>query len=371
MEPIEQINKKISINRKYYIDNLRWLCILLLVPFHVAMAWNCWGESNYIWFSNNKVLSSLITFISPWYMPLLFILAGISLFYSLKKRTIKQVIKERLLKLALPLIVGILTLIPIMTYYADKFHNGYNGNFIEHYKIFFTRFTNLTGYDGGFSPAHLWFLLYLFIISIVCLGIIAMQKKFLPKLSQDNSIKHKLFLIYVLGIFPIVLTPLLNIGGKSLGLYLSLFLIGYYIFSKEDIMNLIVKMRWINLSIMIIFNITDVYMFIWSNSTNSTINTIAMHFTFWFGILSILGLGKAYFNQNNRITKYFVSRSFVFYIFHFIWIIILQYYIYKLTSNVFLIFIISTIGTYIMTFFTTEIIIRIPIVNSLFGVKRK
>ena len=116
MKPLEQINKKIIINRKYYIDNLRWLCILLLVPFHVAMAWNCWGESNYIWFSNNKVLRSLITFISPWYMPLLFILAGISLFYSLKKRTIKQVIKERLLKLALPLIVGILTLIPIMTY---------------------------------------------------------------------------------------------------------------------------------------------------------------------------------------------------------------------------------------------------------------
>lgn len=34
-------------NRKYYIDNLRWASILLLVPFHSAMAWNSWGEGNY------------------------------------------------------------------------------------------------------------------------------------------------------------------------------------------------------------------------------------------------------------------------------------------------------------------------------------
>ena len=80
MEPIEQINKKISINRKYYIDNLTPPPPPPPPPFHAAMAWNCWGESNYIWFSNNKVLSYLITFISPWYMPLLFILAVISLF---------------------------------------------------------------------------------------------------------------------------------------------------------------------------------------------------------------------------------------------------------------------------------------------------
>lgn len=41
-------------NRKYYIDNLRWACILLLVPFHSAMAWNSWGEGSYIWFHANR-----------------------------------------------------------------------------------------------------------------------------------------------------------------------------------------------------------------------------------------------------------------------------------------------------------------------------
>lgn len=34
--------------RKHYIDNLRWITILLLIPYHAAMAWNVWGEPNYI-----------------------------------------------------------------------------------------------------------------------------------------------------------------------------------------------------------------------------------------------------------------------------------------------------------------------------------
>lgn len=378
MESIEEINKEKVSTRKNYIDNIRCACILLLVPFHVAMAWNCWGEGNYIWFSNNKILSSLVTFISPWYMSLLFILAGISLFYSLRKRSTSQVIKERLKKLALPLATGVLTVVPIMTYYADKFHTGYNGSFLDHYKIFFTKVTTLTGYDGGFSPAHLWFLLYLFIISLLSLGFISLQKRFIPKLSQgDNlssgklSMKQQLFLVYGLGVFPIVLTPVLNIGGKSIGSYFALFLLGYYVFSKEDVMTLVVKIRWINFLFMMIFDILDTYMFIWSDSANAIINTIAMHLTCWFGILTMLGLGKSYFNQNNKIMRYLNSRSFSFYIFHFIWVIIFQYYICKFTSRVFLIFIVSTVGTYIMTFLTIEIIIRIPVVNYLFGVKRK
>lgn len=146
-------------DRKYYIDNLRWVCILLLIPFHAAMAWNCWGEGNYIWFSSNKGLSAFITLISPWYMPLLFVLAGMSARYSLQKRTVKDFVRERIKKLLLPFLIGVVTIVAGMTYYADRFHNGYAEDFFAHYRIFFTKFTDLTGYDGGWTPGHLWFVL--------------------------------------------------------------------------------------------------------------------------------------------------------------------------------------------------------------------
>ncbi|MBP1572567.1 MAG: hypothetical protein J6A55_02040 [Oscillospiraceae bacterium] len=62
--------------RKAYIDNLRWAILLILIPYHTAMAWNSWAEPNYIYFEKNRLISSIIVFFSPYFMPLLFLLAG-------------------------------------------------------------------------------------------------------------------------------------------------------------------------------------------------------------------------------------------------------------------------------------------------------
>ena len=73
------IDKRHGISmRKYYVDNIRWIVILLLVPYHAAMAWNVWGEPNYIYFESNKIISSIVVFFSPYFMPLMFFIAGIS-----------------------------------------------------------------------------------------------------------------------------------------------------------------------------------------------------------------------------------------------------------------------------------------------------
>ena len=67
------IDERHEINmRKYYVDNIRWIIILLLVPYHAAMAWNVWGEPNYICFESNKIISSIVVFFSPYFMPLMF-----------------------------------------------------------------------------------------------------------------------------------------------------------------------------------------------------------------------------------------------------------------------------------------------------------
>ena len=42
------------------------------------MAYNTWDEANYIFFVPDKMLSVVIVFISPWFMPLMFLLAGAS-----------------------------------------------------------------------------------------------------------------------------------------------------------------------------------------------------------------------------------------------------------------------------------------------------
>lgn len=339
--------------RKYYIDNLRWACILLLVPFHAAMAWNCWGEGNYIWFQENKGLSSFITLISQWYMPLLFVLAGMSARYSLKKRTMKDFAKERIKKLLLPFFIGEVTIVAAITYYADRFHNNYEGSFFNHYGTFFTKFTDLTGYDGGWTPAHLWFLLYLFIISFVALGIIRIQKRFFRGFSCKNI---KMYGIYLLGVFPAVGSYFLDIGGKSIGMYMVLYLIGYYVLAEDIIVEKIAKYRVWNLAIMLVADILDVYMFVWKENANGAVNTVMMYITLWFGILTIIGFAQKEFNFVNGVTRYLTSHSFQIYIIHFVWVVAFQFYFDKATDNIWILYVVPIILSYVMTIVTCEIL---------------
>ena len=231
--------------RKYYIDNIRWITILLLVPYHAAMAWNAWGEPNYIYFEGNKAISSMIVFFSPYFMSLLFLVAGISTRLALYKRTIKQYVLERTKKLLMPFVFGTMFLMPPMTYIADKFNYGYQGNLFRHYAVFFTRFTDLTGADGGFSVGQFWFLLYLFLISLIAVGIVLLQRKMMPQKDFDLP----LALIFLWGLPLPLFSGLLSIGGKSLAEYTYVFLVGYFIFSNDDAINKAEKWKWIFLCI--------------------------------------------------------------------------------------------------------------------------
>lgn len=80
--------RSMRMERKYYIDNLRWLAILLLFPFHAAQIWSGGEYSGfYIWSHTNTALYVFSTAVYPWYMNLLFAIAGMSCKYSLLKRT--------------------------------------------------------------------------------------------------------------------------------------------------------------------------------------------------------------------------------------------------------------------------------------------
>lgn len=343
--------------RKYYIDNLRWIIIYLLIPYHAAMAWNVWEEPNYIYFESNKMISSIVVFLSPYFMPLMFLIAGISTKFALQKRTIRQYIQERAKKLLLPFAFGTIIIMPLMTYIADKFNYGYKGNLFRHYAIFFTRFTDLTGSDGGFSVGQFWFILYLFIISLIAIGITLLQRKVILKKEPYISI----LLIYFLGLPLPFISEILSIGGKSLVEYTYIFLVGYYIFSNEDAISTVEKYKWIFLTIGLVATILNVYLFIWSDTQHTLLNTIAKYVSEWFMINSLLGLGKKYLNFSGKISKYMSKRSYTFYIFHFIWVVLFQYLLFNSCNrNIILLYALPILLAYGATLLCCEFCNRVP-----------
>lgn len=356
--------------RKYFIDNLRWMDVFLLIPYHAAQAFNTWGELNYICFEPNKAISSFIVFFSPFFMPLLFLLAGMSTRYSLKKRTYKQYLIERIKRLMVPFIFGALVFCPILAYIGDKLNFGYYGGFFGHYKIFFTKWTDLSGFDGGFGVGQFWFLYYLFVISLVSIAIIYLINKTVKNTCHIEKTSFGIICLMVVP-FPFMY-DILSVGGKSFAEYLYIFLIGYYVMSSDKVIEKAEKYRHITLAIGITACITNVYMFIWSGKDFGTLNVIAKAFAEWFMILALIGTGKNKLDYKSKLSAYMSRMSFPYFSLHFLWIVLFQYWFKDVLSlSIVLQFIIPVIFAYVITFICCELCLKVPVLCLFMGIKHK
>lgn len=339
---------------------------MLLIPYHAAMAWNSWGEPNYISFGGNRIISSLVVFFSPYFMPLLFVLSGIGTKFSLEKRTVRQYLIERANKLLVPFLFGTIVLMPIMSYIADRFNCSYSGGFLEHYAVFFTRYTDLTGADGGFSLGQFWFLLYLLIISVVAVAVIALLKRIVLK--PKRAIPF--WVIFLLGLPLPLLSGLLSVGGKSLAEYLYLFLLGYYVFTDKKIIDRIEKNCLLLSGIGLAASALNVYLFVWSEADLPLFSIIARYVSEWVMVIALIGLAKRYLDFSGKASDYMSKRSFLFYIYHFVWVVLFQYVLSGFTGNsTFILFLGTVLLAYPATFATCEVSIRIPFLCFVTGTK--
>jgi peptidoglycan/LPS O-acetylase OafA/YrhL len=145
--------------RQYYLDWLRILLILTVFLFHIGMVFNSFGWH----IKNNQLypqLDTVMSFLHLWRMPLLFLISGAGTFYALGKRTSGKYLLERIKRLFIPLLAGIFVLVPVQVYFER----------ISSYPsllAFYPHMFEGVYPEGNFSWHHLWFIAYLFLISLL------------------------------------------------------------------------------------------------------------------------------------------------------------------------------------------------------------
>ncbi len=305
-----------QLQRNHGIDWLRIGCILLLFPFHTARVFDAW-EPNYIKDTVNSFSSWFVLLSAYWFMPLMFVIAGISSYYALQKRTPGQFMKERFLRLAIPFLLGILLIVPIQGYLASVQQYGYTGGYVPFLLAYFTDFSDLTGYTGSFTPAHLWFLLFLYVISAGLLPI-------LKRIRQHDG--HRPLIFGKPAMLPLAFVPLTvvsalpGIGGKNPFYFAALFLLGYWLAHR----NLLDTLKKYNILLFLgalfagacfvvvglLFNFASGYT--WQAGIIALLRELAA----WLMILALIGLAQAYCNKPGKALNYCNGASFPVYILH-------------------------------------------------------
>jgi len=151
--------------RLVYVDNLRALVIGLVFLVHIAQVFNPWDEWHITNDVRSRAVGEIAVVLAPWIMPLVMLLAGVSAWYSLQHRTNGEYVRERVVRVLIPLVVGTLVLVPPQVYLERRLHGDFAGSFIA----FLPRFFDGVYPRGNLSWHHLWFLAHLFAYSLVAL----------------------------------------------------------------------------------------------------------------------------------------------------------------------------------------------------------
>ena len=150
--------------RFYFLDWVKIGVILLLVPFHAAVVFTIHGDMSIKYTQQHvPVLDISIWFLSLWMMPVLFLISGMNSYYSLENRTPKEYMRERYTKLLIPFLASLFLICPIISYFRAIFIESFRDNFVHFYPLFFGKAYP----QGNLSWWHFWFLIYLFVFTLI------------------------------------------------------------------------------------------------------------------------------------------------------------------------------------------------------------
>ncbi|MFX0133979.1 MAG: acyltransferase family protein [Candidatus Hodarchaeota archaeon] len=330
------MEKKNKSERRYELDWLRIITIIILFFYHSAKPFDMFDFhiNNY---ERDLGMTIFVAYLSSWMMPIFFLLSGMSIFYSLRKREAGVFAKERIKRIMIPFIFGILFLLSIHAYFEGVHKGWVTSTYFEFYAF---RYFTLDVFP--FEGYYLWYLWALFIFSILGLPIFLYFRKEEnhEKIEKLANFIKKPGAILLLGI-PLVLTELITyalglatfgFGGWQLPSYFIIVIYGFLFASDEQFREIIEKNVVICAITAPIFSGLSgmAYFFIES----IILYHICLAFAGITWLTLIVGLANKYLNKKHDKLNFLNELVLPFYILHQTIIVVIAFYIVGMQATI-------------------------------------
>ncbi len=359
--------------RQPEIDWLRAFAVLMVVVVHAA---GMFGSPRGYYLNPGDAYTPLIyvcAALKPWHMPILFLLSGMATWYGLGRRSTGRYAWERTKRLVVPLVFGTAVLIPPQLYLMRLTDGSYQGSFLAWYPQFFNAFWP----RGNFTYAHLWFIAYLWVFSLIALPALILlrrerPRRWIARLADFCLRHHGAILLCAL---PMAVSEsllharfpwnyVIYADWAMFTWYLLLFLWGYVLCSDDRFHDVIDRdgrlafgLAWVCLILyvsrwMMGMRMWPAYTLEW------TVFRVFAAVQTWAWMIALLWLGRRFLRVSNRLLPYVREGSYPFYVIHQTVMMGAGYFICFWEIHVLVRFGLLVVATTVGTILAYEILVR-------------
>ncbi|MEJ2477975.1 MAG: acyltransferase family protein, partial [Desulfobacterales bacterium] len=330
--------------RRYELDWLRVFAILVVFLYHSTRFFNLedWHVKNidtYVW------VEMWTLWVTRWMMPVFFMISGASLFYAIRKADgFARFYTKKFLRLMIPVLVASVTHSAMQVYLERMNHGLFSGSFFSFLPHYFKGVYVGIGMPGNFAfhGMHLWYLLFLFLYSLLCYKLFVWLKGsgqgVLNRITNLLSIPGLLYLWFVLPLvlLKVIIPPhVLSVGNGGWGfLYYIWFLIaGFIIVSSQRLQHCIVHQRWISLLLGLVLSVAYLYQMFGPSSSafpfwiDDWTRTLFSFLNAFVWVFAILGFGMRHLAFDRPWLRYANEGVLPFFILHQSVLVLVGYFV--------------------------------------------
>jgi glucan biosynthesis protein C len=346
--------------RRYDLDWLRVFAFGLLILFHTGMMFSSWD-----WHVKNIETSEsfdyVMRWLHAWRMPLLFFISGSAVWFAMDRYSTWRFFLERQKRLLLPLVFGMLVVIPPQVCLERLYHQEQFNSFWDFYR---TVFTSGSYPQGNLSWHHLWYIPYIWAFSLVMLPLFVAVRSQRGRQLLDRALDWVkspwlLFLLFVpSGLAEVVLRPFWPYDANNLlsdwanfTHKLTFFVAGFVLASGTNVYDSIgAHRRKFLVAAIAAFALLQT---IWLSKWHFSKGMIAWYhllsnFNIWMWMLVVLGYGRKYLSFNHPFLRSANEAVYPFYILHQTVIIALAYQLAYVNWGIPLKFFLVATGTFLI-----------------------
>jgi len=354
-----------------FLDWLRVLAIFVLLFFHTGMLfvgwdWHIVNAETIDWLAWPMDISHRLR------MPLLFVIAGAGMWYTLRRRSAAELINERSRRLLLPVAVGMFLIVPPQIYFERLYRHQWSGGYLD---FMIERVLQFQPYPAGdLSWHHLWFILYLYVYVLLLLPALLWWRR------SEMKLRPGLW-IYALALLPglneAIFKPLfpethnLVHDWYVLNHFLLLTMFGILLASMEGSWDWLERTRRAGLALSVSLTVFVLVAFNQHLIQHDTpADAVVANVFTWSWVLSMLGYGRRHLSFSNPLLRWARDASYPIYILHQTVIIAIAYYVIQQPWSPGVKYWIVLIGTLLICVALYQTIVRrFPLMRLVFGMK--